>query len=166
MQHKKQKKSLIERAGSHETHIVDAYIRDKIGEKAVSLVARRLSDFRDDMAIEAERLGSIAGIYRGIEPKIICNQARPQSRFLIGSVEPEKIPVAIFSTAGDYDLEISDELRLAMENNDTSMLSFGSHIGVRLDEPIAFDDLVDNSTNEDDVLLPTPQSPAMLHVVQ
>jgi len=163
---RKPKKSLIELAGSHEAHIVDAYIRGQLGERAVSLAAGRLSDFRDDMAIEAEHLGSVAGIYRGIEQKIICNQARRQSRFLIGSIEPEKVQLAMFSTAGDYDLNISDELRLAMENNDTSILGFGPYIGVRLDEPVAFGGLVDNSTSEEDEMLPTPQSPPVLHVVQ
>lgn len=163
---RKPKRSLFERAGSRETHIVDAYLRDRLGGKAVSLVARRLSEFWDDMAIEDERLGSVAGIYRGIEQIIACNQARSQSRFVIGSAEPQKIYVATFSTRGDYDLDISDKLRLEMENNDTSILSLCPRIGIRLDEPVAFDSLVDNLSNEEDETRAKLQSPPTLRIVR
>lgn len=162
----KPKRSLIERASSREAKNVDEYLRRRFGARAFSLEANRISEFRGDLAVEADACGCVAGIYRGVKQVIICNQSPHQSRSLFGVIEPEIIPVAMFSTAGDYDLDISDELRMAMEDNDTSILSYSPHVGVRLDEPVVFNSLVNNSICEDDdEEVRLVRSPPDLHVV-
>lgn len=144
--------SIVERAKSEELPVIDEYLRRELGGRAVAIITGELVEL--DHTFETTQSGqmidhtdkSVAGVFMSIE-WVIARRSLDAATSSIG--KPEDLMVAVFSTSHGP-AEVSDDERQRMQNNDTSVISLVSEIGVPIGSEVTFGPLVNNNKTEED----------------